>query len=324
MKIDIYNGENKDGLKTNYWNDSRSNWVLIALSIVCPLVGLIVMCRIRKDWISRPRIVILLVSWIAISFLLAAYVTHTVSSYEHPEYKSSVDTTQIGATSQPDQNGTGKIPELPTENAPATQQPPAASGTQPAQQPAQSGDVMSGITMANPESVPYSRISYQPNWSVGSGCDIRSRILTSVSIVAVTYGSNGCTVTGGSWNDPYTGQVFTGNPYEGDGTANDLDIDHIIPLDYVNSHGGYHWSDTQKRAYGDSLTAMNNGVYLAASASENRKKGDSGPSVYYPPNTAYRCKYSEEWRNTARTYNIFLSPADYRVVASVLVSCGIR
>lgn len=72
------------------------------------------------------------------------------------------------------------------------------------------------------------------------------------------------------------------------------------------------------------MSAMNNGVYLAVSASENRKKGDKGPSEYYPPNSAYRCTYAQKWRDTARIYLIALASADYNVVKSVLEACGIK
>lgn len=128
----------------------------------------------------------------------------------------------------------------------------------------------------------------------------------------------------GSWVDPYTGQTLTGNPYQGDGAGNDLDIDHIIPLKYVNEHGGAHWTEAQKRSYGASLEAMNNGVYIAVSASENREKSDSGPSEYYPPNPGYRCEYAKKWRDIARLYHISLTQAGYNVVSGVLIECGIN
>ncbi len=183
---------------------------------------------------------------------------------------------------------------------------------------------MSGIEIKEAENVPYSRDSYGSGWNAGSGCNIRARMLQSASTIPFTT-SNGCTVTYGSWIDPYTGNTFTGNPYQGDdGTANDLDIDHIIPLSYVNSHGGYYWTDSEKVLYGSSLEAMNNGVYIVVSASENRKKGDKGPSEYYPPNNDYKCEYSRLWRDIARLYSIALSYADYVVVADTLEACGIE
>lgn len=182
---------------------------------------------------------------------------------------------------------------------------------------------MSGIEIAEAANVSYNRDEYQSGWSVGSGCDLRARILQATSTVPVVT-SNGCTVTYGSWIDPYSGSTLTGNPYRGDGTDNDLDIDHVIPLGYVNAHGGANWSIEQKKAYGQSLEANNNGVYVAVSASENRRKGDSGPSEYYPPNAAYRCEYAVKWRDIARIYDLSLSQADYDVVLTVLTECGIN
>ena len=185
-----------------------------------------------------------------------------------------------------------------------------------------SNDVMAGIKIAEAENVSYTRKDYEPSWDVGGGCNIRARILQATSLV-IFQTSNGCTVTYGSWYDQYTGKTMTGNPYRGDdGTSNDLDIDHIIPLKYVNSHGGYYWSSLQKRAYGASLAGMNNGVYLAVSASENRRKSDNGPASYYPPNPSFRCEYARRWRSLARLYSIALSSADYNTVKTVLVSCG--
>ncbi|MBR2725198.1 hypothetical protein IKE97_00945 [Candidatus Saccharibacteria bacterium] len=182
--------------------------------------------------------------------------------------------------------------------------------------------LMAGVLISEPIDVPYLRKEYQPDWDVGYGCNIRARILQQTSIIAVKTASNGCTVVYGSWVDPYTGVTLTGNPYRGDdGTSNDLDIDHIIPLKYVNSHGGSNWSKEQKREYGASLTAMNKGVYVAVSASENRKKSDSGPSVYYPPNKYYRCEYAQKWRDIAKDYQIALSRNDYNTVKNVLASC---
>ena len=184
-----------------------------------------------------------------------------------------------------------------------------------------SNEIMAGVSIAEASDAPYNREEYQSGWSVGSDCDLRAQILKATSLVSVTTGSNGCTVTYGSWIDPYSGMTLTGNPYRGDGTENDLDIDHIIPLSYVNAHGGSEWSATQKKAYGQSLEGYKNGVYVAVSASENRKKGDSGPAEYYPSNPDYRCEYATKWRDLARIYQISLNAADYAVVEEVLTGC---
>lgn len=184
---------------------------------------------------------------------------------------------------------------------------------------------MANITIAEADNSPYTRSDYGSGWEVsGLSCNIRATILQQTSLVATQTATNGCTVTYGSWIDPYSGAILTGNPYQGDGAANDLDIDHIIPLSYVNSHGGYSWSSSAKIAYGKSVAAMNNGVYLAVSASENRKKGDSGPADYYPSNPDFYCEYSKRWRDTARTYAISLSARDYDKIQGVLAECNIN
>jgi len=293
--------------KTNTW--------LIILTIFCPIVGMPVIYCKRRYWFKVRWVKIALPLYAALWLLIGITGSHTpptTTSNASVASKSQTRTTKKTTT-------TTQTPK--TTTTPAT----TNTTTTPAPAPtATSSDPMAGITVAAAQSVSYDRAAYEPNWDVGSGCDIRSRLLVAASTVPVTYGSNGCTVKYGSWVDPYTGQTLTGNPYEGDGTANDLDIDHVIPLEYVNAHGGYEWSAAQKRAYGDSLTAMNNGVYLAVSAKENVEKGDMGPAEWYPPNPAYKCTYAKKWRDIAKLYNISLAQADYNLVKTTLVSCGIQ
>ena len=266
------------------------------------------------------------IAWvICASVALIAIVTALVpaSAEQLPESSSTTATyvatdTGDATTSSPtepavDSTGASSSPEATPDSpqtSPVSAEPPSDAGP------------MSGIEIAEAANVPYDRYAYQDGWDVGSGCNLRARILQATSIVSVVT-SNGCTVTYGSWYDPYTGNTLTGNPYRGDGTANDLDIDHIIPLAYVNAHGGYDWSPSQKKAYGQSLEAYQNGVYVAVSAAENRRKSDSGPSEYYPPNSAYRCEYATKWRDLARIYDLSLSRADYEVVEDVLIECAV-
>jgi hypothetical protein len=210
----------------------------------------------------------------------------------------------------------------PTQNNTQTQ--PNNSNEQ-EQAPAQTdlADPMSGITIAEDDGSPYLRKDWGSGWNVGQGCNIRQRLLAQQSTVHVQT-SDGCVVTYGIWDDPYSDRILEGNPYLGDGEDNDLDIDHIIPLRYVNGHGGYAWSHDKKISYGKSLEAMKNGVYVAVSSYENRKKSDQGPASYYPPARDYYCTYSQKWRDIARIYQISLSQADYDKIKQVLQQCGIQ
>lgn len=315
-------------------NTSMPIWLAV-LVFFCPIIAIYVITNKKYDGLRNKKwLSVVFVIWLTVWFLALANIIYkptiatennrlvdtqtVVGDYNDEDIESIPTNEQAQNTEDEKQAEAEKTQEY--SRAPATA--PTQTPT-PMQAPTPARTAMSGINIAEAQNVSYDRSKYQPNWSVGSGCDIRSRILSSTSLIAVTFGTNGCTVKYGSWKDPYTGQVLTGNPYQGDGAANDLDIDHIIPLNYVNSHGGYYWNDSQKRAYGASLTAMNNGVYLAVSASENRKKGDKGPASYYPPSPEYRCEYSIKWRDIARTYIISLSQADYNFIANVLASCGV-
>ena len=172
-----------------------------------------------------------------------------------------------------------------TQSQSTTSQTPSSTQKQStkSQTATNTNSAMSGIKIAEADNSPYLRANYGKGWNVGTGCNIRSRLLTAQSTVPVKT-SDGCLVTYGSWIDPYSGVKLTGNPYQGDGEDNDLDIDHIIPLRYVNQHGGYAWSHTQKQNYGKSLSAMNNGVYIAVSSKENRRKRIRQTLAQYCPN----------------------------------------
>ncbi len=178
--------------------------------------------------------------------------------------------------------------------------------------------IMDGIKIAEAANIDFDRDEYFTSWDVaGEECDLRSQLLEENSLTKVNFSSNGCTVIFGKWKDPYTGEVVSGNPAGGE-TEDDFDIDHVIPLSYVSSHGGSEWSDKKKREYGASLEGKTNNLYVEVLASENRSKGDKGISEYYPPNEDFECKYAWLWHDIAIEYSISLSRADYEKVEDVL------
>jgi hypothetical protein len=166
---------------------------------------------------------------------------------------------------------------------------------------------------------------YEPNWSIpNDNCDIRAKMLEKASIINVTKNKN-CTVTYGKWNDPYTGITLEGNPFRGeDGTNNDLDIDHIIPLGYVHEHGGEAWKKEKKKLYGSSVESMNDGLYIAVSSSANKSKSDKGPSKWMPKSIEFQCTYVEDWRNIAAKWEISLDQVDYDFTNDKLEDCGVE
>lgn len=164
----------------------------------------------------------------------------------------------------------------------------------------------------------FSRNDYFTGWDVaGMECDLRSQLLEETSLTKVKFGDNGCTVIYGEWQDPYTGEIISGNPGGGE-TSDDFDIDHIIPLGYVDAHGGREWSSEKKREYGASMVGKEKGLYLVVLASENRSKGDKGISEYYPPNEDFECDYTWLWHDIAKEYDISLDKADSDKIKEIL------
>lgn len=90
-----------------------------------------------------------------------------------------------------------------------------------------------------------------------------------------------------------------------------IDYDHIIPINYVDLHGGCDWSVEEKQEYAYNT---NNGV--CTWNSPNRAKSDKGPSEYMPEyNKEWYCY---KWLEIATRYNIPLSQADYDVIVHTL------
>lgn len=175
------------------------------------------------------------------------------------------------------------------------------------------------LKVAPPSKAPYSREDYK-HWNyLGSSCwNVREQVLVNQSQnppVLLDGSKNktanikaACSIESGYWVDPYSGNVFT--------EPKKLDIDHIIPLSYVNQHGGSNWAPKTKKAYANDLD-----VLLAVSAKENRSKSDKGPSEYMPPNKNYQCQYAFGWVKVATKYGITVTQKDKDVLKTVLSGC---
>ena len=139
-------------------------------------------------------------------------------------------------------------------------------------------------------------------------CDTRETILK-----AAGFNSNAKTCKaeqkdGFSYADPYTGKKFN-NP-------SDLDVDHLVPIEYANSHGAAKWNTEQKTAFANDMSQL-----VAVDASANRAKGSKGPSGWMPKNKKFTCLYSAKWIDTALKYNLSITAADKKALEKGIQSC---
>jgi len=137
----------------------------------------------------------------------------------------------------------------------------------------------------------------------------RQELLAAQSRVPVRYSNSGsCTVVGGEWFDPYTDTLYT--------DAADLDIDHVIPLNYAHSHGGAAWSPLLKKVFANDPENL-----LVVQDRANQTKSDKGPAAYLPPSDAYHCEYARLWLHLSRKYELVLASADLGVLQTLRNTC---
>ena len=129
----------------------------------------------------------------------------------------------------------------------------------------------------------YSALYYRDDWGSwidedGDCQDTRAEILIRDSQKNVSFDE--CRVVGGLWILPYTPGSVT--------NASQIDVDHIIPLKWANSHGGHIWSNSRKRKFANDPDNL-----LATSLSANRSKGAKGPEKWLP--SINICGYAKRW-----------------------------
>lgn len=166
---------------------------------------------------------------------------------------------------------------------------------------------LDAIKVAPPETVSYNRAEWK-HWS-GEPCNTRVNVLVRDGKgVKVTKASTYCTINNGTWLSPYDNKTYTDSRL--------LDIDHVVPLSYAAQHGGQAWSPAKKEAFANDMTQL-----IAVSATENRGKGDKGPSEYMPPERGYQCSYAKIWMNTTTKYGVSITDKDKAALKDALQKC---
>lgn len=133
-------------------------------------------------------------------------------------------------------------------------------------------------------------------WQTYKGCiNIREQMLIQTSKTPVSYSNDGCSVIKGWWELPFENIIET-NPKK-------IDIDHTVPLSWVQKHGGDKWDKEVKIAFANNIEEF--GVLLPMSARNNRTKGDRGPDEWMPPFN--RCNYIKLFKKIINKNNLILS-----------------
>lgn len=137
---------------------------------------------------------------------------------------------------------------------------------------------------------PYQRKHHFGGWAknrkFGDCYNTRAKVLIRDSLKPVIFKKeNPCSVIAGSWVDPYAGAEFT--------DAQDIQIDHMVPLKEAYIAGAYKWTFKERCLYGNYLGYK--GHLIAVDGEENNQKSDQTPIDYIPPKKDYLCTYAKDW-----------------------------
>lgn len=146
-----------------------------------------------------------------------------------------------------------------------------------------------------------------------NGCDTRNDVLREhLADVVVATGSNGCMVSSGRLDDPYTGTVI--HYVRGDGTL--VDVDHVVALGNAWVTGAAQWDVRKRAAFANDPMNL-----LPVDASVNRQKGDGDAATWLPPHTPFRCGYVARQVGVKAKYGLWLTPPELAAVERVLAAC---
>jgi len=201
------------------------------------------------------------------------------------------------------------VPATSPSTAAGAPRPPSVEDTLP---------MLEGLAVAPSGSMAgYSREAF-PHWSSEAAsygwtepdgsCDVRDAALIrdgeGVEI------DDDCSITAGTWLDPYTGQTLT--------DSSEVDIDHVVPLAnaWRSRASSAGWSTADREAY-----ANDPKVLLSADDAANQTKGDKGPEAWKPPNRDYWCEYSRRWIWIKSSWQLTINPAEKTALNELLTTC---
>jgi hypothetical protein len=128
----------------------------------------------------------------------------------------------------------------------------------------------------------------------------RGKVLVRDSREPVQRSANHCLVESGLWDDPYSGEEVK--------QAQELQIDHMVPLKHAYMTGADQWNYRKRCLYGNFLG--NPAHLIPVLGRENQAKGDESFVRYLPPRTPYRCEYIRNWMMIKLVWQLGITPPE--------------
>lgn len=135
--------------------------------------------------------------------------------------------------------------------------------------------------------------------------NIRGKVLVRDAASEVRYRDDkSCVVESATWNDPYSGETHF--------SAEDMQIDHFVPLKNAYLSGAWKWSTSRRCHYANYIG--NDFHLLAVTGRENQRKSDRAPDEYLPGNEEFVCDYLENWLKVKAIWQLKLSQSEANAI----------
>jgi hypothetical protein len=159
----------------------------------------------------------------------------------------------------------------------------------------------------------YSRDQFGGDWAKKRGCDTRNSILARDLTTVVT--NEKCQVISGTLQDAYTGNLIQFQ--RGDGTSDDVQIDHVVALSDAWQKGVQQLTPVQREELANDPLEL-----LAVDGLSNQQKSDGDAATWLPPNKAFRCQYVARQVAVKKKYSLWVTQAEKDAIAKVLTGCS--
>ena len=198
---------------------------------------------------------------------------------------------------------------------PNTEPPPATTrGNHPRCRDSRCDRVVgSHVADPDPARPPYIRDDYDGDgWADFDGDCISTRheLLITYSVTEPVLDGT-CFVDTGQWIDPYDGTVYT--------SADQVTIDHVVPLAEAHRSGAWRWDNDSKNRFANDRNTR--GISWWSARDINQSKADKTPDLWLPPDPAAHCQYAIDWTTTKARYDLTVTVAEHDALEAALDTC---
>ncbi|MBT5072761.1 MAG: hypothetical protein HOM63_03420, partial [Kordiimonadaceae bacterium] len=102
--------------------------------------------------------------------------------------------------------------------------------------------------------------------------------------------------------------------------ADDVDIDHLVPLYEVHISGGHSWNHDKKRAFANDMGA-NSPLRITHRWTNRIPKNADDPTFYSPSYVPARCSYLYDWITIKRKWQLSMDPKEANAIRKQIRAC---